>query len=95
MNRSFSPAFLRDLRNRILIDQLITNKLKLPTKQRDGHLRFLCPQCSDFHTATNPNTNLARCFSCKKNFNPIDMVMAVDQCSFIEAIGFLKPLLPA
>ena len=95
MAQRYSSTLLRDLRNRILIDHLITERLKLPSKQRDGYLRFLCPVCNDFHTATNPKTNLARCFSCKKNFNPIDMVMAVDQCTFIEAVRFLTPLLPS
>jgi len=33
---------------------------------------------------------LARCFDCKKNFNPIDMVMTVGKCSFIEAVEKLK-----
>jgi len=30
-----------------------------------------------------------------KNFNPIDMVMTVHQCTFIEDIRLLTPLLPS
>jgi hypothetical protein len=45
-------------------------------------------------TATNPLTNLARCFRCRRNFNPIEMVMAVQECSFVEAVERLKNLLP-
>jgi hypothetical protein len=47
-------------------------------------------QCYCFHTATNHKTNLARCFDCKKNFNPIDLVMAVGKYDFIEAVEYLK-----
>ena len=88
-----SPAFLRSLRNEVSIDVLITSVLNIPFKHSEGHLRFLCPLCSSFHTATNPRINLARCFCCQTNLNPIDMVMAVNNCSFIGAVSFLKPLL--
>ncbi len=53
-------------------------------------LRFRCPVCHGFHTATNPKTNLARCFECQINFNPIDLVMAVTAQSFVETVEFLK-----
>ena len=95
MSQRFSPMFLRLLRNGISIDTLITSTLDIPFKYSENYLRFLCPLCGDFHTATNPKTNLARCFRCQKNFNPIDMVMIVNNCSFIEAVRFLKPLLPS
>ncbi|MBC8555458.1 MAG: hypothetical protein H8D23_38070 [Candidatus Brocadiales bacterium] len=94
MAKCYSPTQLRALRNRIPIDQLIGKELSLLTKRSEGHLRFLCPLCRDFHTAINPKTNLARCFRCEKNFNPIDMVMTVHQCTFIEAVRLLIPLLP-
>ncbi|MEK6621873.1 MAG: hypothetical protein AABZ13_05275 [Planctomycetota bacterium] len=29
------------------------------SKHFEGYFRFLCPLCSEFHTATNPKTNLA------------------------------------
>ena len=93
MSQRLSPGFLRLLRNRIPIDTLITSTLKIPFKHSEEHLRFLCPLCGDFHTATNPGTNLARCFRCQRNFNPIDMVMTINSCSFIEAVRFLEPLL--
>jgi hypothetical protein len=53
-------------------------------------LRFRCPLCYKFHTATNHKTNLARCFDCNKNFNPIDMVSTVENCGFVEAVKILK-----
>ena len=95
MNRKrFSAHLLRALRNRIPIANLISDDLDLPSKESEGYLRFLCPACSEFNTATNPLTNLARCFRCSKNFNPIDMVMAVQECSFVDAVERLKNLLP-
>jgi DNA primase len=91
-NYRFSPELLRLLRNQVNINILITNVLQMPYKTSENQLRFLCPVCSEFNTATNHKTNLARCFRCGKNFNPIDMVMTVQNCSFINAVGFLKQL---
>ncbi len=91
--RRFSPEFLRLIRNQIKLANLITDVLRLPSKTSEDHLRFLCPLCGNFHTAVNPKTNLARCFSCRKNFNPIDMVMAARNLSFREAVYFLEEYL--
>jgi hypothetical protein len=91
----FCSELLRALRNDIPIAQLIRFHLELPCKERDGLLRFLCPRCGEFHTATNPRTNLARCFHCGLNFNPIDLVMAVERCAFVDAVKILRPLLAA
>jgi hypothetical protein len=80
---------LRRLRNQIDIAGLIDH-LALPWKVRDGIFRFLCPLCSDFHTATNPQTNLARCFRCHHNFNPIDLTILVRRTTFLEAVRYLQ-----
>ncbi len=71
---------------------LIRDRLQVPSKIRDGFFRFLCPLCNEFQTAVNPNTNLARCFRCEKNFNTIDLVMAVRGCGFKDSVLFLKNL---
>ncbi len=89
MHRRFSPATLRQLRNDIPIHRLIGDVLGIPCKVREGYFRFLCPLCSDFNTATNPKTNLARCFRCERNFNPIDIVMLDKQLNFVEAVEYL------
>ena len=89
MTERFPPEMLRKLRNEIPINLLINEFLKLPIKQSEGYFRFLCPICSEFVTATNPKTNLARCFRCEKNFNPIDMVMTVKQVNFQSAVDYL------
>lgn len=87
--------YLRRLRNEIPIAHLIEQRLALPSKRSDGTLRFLCPLCADFSTAIHPRINLARCFRCHRNFNPIDLVIQVERCSFLDAVAFLEPLLPA
>jgi len=92
MNRHFSSQELFVLRNHIPIDTLIEKHLKLPSKFSEGFFRFLCPVCHEFQTATNPKTNLARCFRCEKNFNPIDMVMICRGVNFIESVKYLKTI---
>ena len=89
MSKHYPKSLLRMLRNDIPIDMVIADMLKMQRRHCDKHLRFLCPLCYNFHTSTNRKTNLARCFDCTKNFNPIDMVIAVAQCSFTEAVEFL------
>jgi len=90
MSQHYSSDFLRYLRNQIPIDQVIVNLLNLELRDDCETLRFRCPLCCNFHTATNHQTNLARCFDCRKNFNPIDLVITVGKCSFIEAVELLK-----
>lgn len=91
---AYSKELLRRLRNEIPISEVIADILKLENKISEGYFRFLCPVCNEFTTATNPGTNLARCFSCQKNFNPIDMVMIVKHCNFPEAVEYLKAFEP-
>jgi len=80
------------LRNEIPITILIADLLNLENKVSEGYFRFLCPICSGFNTATNQKTNLARCFHCGKNFNPIDMVMHVKRVSFVDAVEYLDEI---
>ena len=93
MPNRFSRNLLFRLRNDIPVHFLITRVLDIPSKISEGYLRFLCPLCSEFNSAINPQANLARCFRCCKNFNPIDLVIAVRDCSFVDAVRFLEPLL--
>jgi DNA primase (bacterial type) len=87
--KRFTQNELFELRNHIPINTLIENRLKMPAKISEGHFRFLCPLCGEFQTATNPKTNLARCFRCEKNFNTIDMVMTCEKALL------LKPSIPS
>ena len=93
MRRRFSSDELFELRNSIPIDTVIKELLALPGKSSEGLFRFLCPICNEFQTATNPRTNLARCFLCRKNFNAIDLVMLVKKAGFIESVTYLKGVL--
>jgi hypothetical protein len=90
MAEHYSANLLRRLRNQIPIDAVIADLLKLEVKNDRNILRFRCPLCYNFHTATNHKTNLARCFDCQKNFNPIDLVMTVGKCGFLDAVEILK-----
>lgn len=89
---TYSQKQLRTLRNEIRIDLLIADVLDLPSKVSQGYFRFLCPLCSEFNTAINPSTNLGRCFRCRRNFNPIDLVMIVDGYSFKQAVEYLRTI---
>jgi DNA primase len=90
MSPRYSANHLRKLRNDIPIARLIGDVLGIPCKVQEGYFRFLCPHCSDFNTATNPKANLARCFRCQRNYNPIDIVMLDKRLNFVEAVEFLS-----
>ena len=90
MKQQFSAQELFNLRNFIPIDMLIEEQLMIPSKISEGFFRFLCPICNEFQTATNPKTNLARCFRCERNFNTIDMVMVCQDMNFVETVKFLQ-----
>jgi len=94
MPRRYPKELLHRIRNEIAIGEVV-RILDLPWKISEGYFRFLCPQCSQFNTATNPRTNLGRCFRCRRNFNPIDLIMVVRALSFLESVDFLSRLLPA
>ena len=84
---------LRALRNDVPVLAVIS-ELRIPLKMRGRRRSFRCPECGRFHTATNPRTNLAHCFPCGRNFNPIDLVKAEHGCSFLEAVSYLQALAP-
>jgi hypothetical protein len=87
--RRFSEQQLFYIRNHIPIDRLMQKTLHIPCKTSEGVFRFLCPLCNEFNTSIKPQTNLARCFRCEKNFNTIDMVMTVNNSTFVEAVDYL------
>jgi len=85
--------YLRRLRNEINFAHLF-RYLRWPHKPTEGKLTFVCPQCGESQTSVNPKTNLARCFRCEKNWNPIDFTIEVHHIAFLEAVGQLENLLP-
>ena len=85
----FSSGQLYALRNEINVKILIEKTLAIPCGLIKGCFRFECPLCNEFDTAVNPKTNLARCFSCEKNFNTIDLTMLIRQTDFVRSVKFL------
>jgi len=77
------------LRNEIPINGLI-RRLDLLRMTRDGQLRIVWPRFREYDTATNPRTNLARCFRWETDFNPIDLVMTMHAVPFFEAVRYLQ-----
>lgn len=80
---------LHALRNQVEIGALLSD-LCIPTRNRGARIYFRCPKCAEYHTATNYRSNLARCFRCMRNFNPIDLVMAERRSTFLDAVGYLE-----
>lgn len=94
MPRYFTDELLRRLRNEISFRQLWTC-LKWPHKRRGDDWAFVCPSCGEIDSKLNPRTNLARCFHCQTNFNPIEFTMSARRCDFVPAVHYLQPLLRA
>jgi DNA primase len=92
MPRRYSKELLQRIRNEVDIREVV-QALAVPWKISEGYFRFLCPLCAEFNTATNPRTNLGRCFRCRRNFNPIDLVMVVRASSFVDSVQFLSSFL--
>ena len=87
--KPFSRHYLRQLRNQISV-QAVLEHIGWPHKYREGRFCFQCPDCSEFLTATNPTTNLGRCFRCGINFNPLDLVLLIHDCDFVTAVYYLQ-----
>ncbi len=47
------------------------------SKQIEGYFRFICIECGEFRATVNPSNNLAHCFCCGRNFNNIDLLLAL------------------
>ncbi len=93
MSDRLSKQHLWRLRNHLPIRSVIADILGIAWKISEGRFRFLCPLCHDFHTATHPDTNLARCFRCQQNFNPIDLTMTQKRYDFLQAVALLDQYL--
>lgn len=89
MTRRFTSGQLTYLRNQVPIVRVIEALPELVTRHDDGKLRFGCPVCHGFNTSINAKANLGRCFDCRNNFNPIELVMGQRQISFVESVKWL------
>lgn len=88
----FSPEHLRALRRDVPLASVIED-LRIPVFRRHSRGVFRCPVCRTPHAALHPRLNLARCFRCERNFNPIDLVIAERGWSFPVAVRYLDNML--
>ena len=87
----FPADLLRRLRNDLPMRVTIAamGRDGPPSKMRDGRFFFLCPACGEMLVAVNPRNNLAHCFSCQRNWNNIDLLLALDH-DFRSAVALLE-----
>jgi hypothetical protein len=85
------PDLLRRIRNDLPMSVAIAalGRDGPPSKIRDGRFCFLCPHCSEMLAYVNPRYNLARCFSCSRNLNNIDLLMTLGY-DFATAVAILE-----
>lgn len=93
MTRRFSSGELKFLRNRVPIDRVM--ETLFGTSIQGSNRRFVCPICGGFDTSVNAGHNLARCFSCRRNFNPIELVMHQLKISFVDSVKWLQSRTPS
>lgn len=87
MTRRFSSGELKFLRNRVSIERVM--ETLVGTSIQDSNRRFVCPICGGLDTSVNAGHNLARCFLCRRNFNPIELVMHQLKISFVDSVKWL------
>jgi len=87
----FPADLLRRLRNELPMRVTIAalGRDGPPSKMRDGRFVFLCPSCGEMLVAVNPRNNLAHCFGCERNWNNIDLLLALDY-DFRSAVTHLE-----
>lgn len=90
MTRRFSSRELSSLRNDIPIERVIGKFLALPSRRKANKRCFACPLCQNFNLSIHQKTNLARCFTCQRNFNAIEIVMAQRKLGFVESVKWIK-----
>jgi predicted RNA-binding Zn-ribbon protein involved in translation (DUF1610 family) len=86
-----SADLLRRLRNDLPMPVTIAalGREGPPAKMSEGYFRFVCPRCGEMRATVNPRNNLAHCFSCQKNTNNIDLLIALDY-DFRAAVTLLE-----
>ncbi len=58
-------------------------------RSREPDLKLSSPYCGEMLAYVNPRNNLAHCFACRKNFNNIDLLLALDH-DFPSAVTLLE-----
>jgi hypothetical protein len=78
-------------RNNMPIREVIY-ALRIPWRMDDQLCRFQCPSCKGWDSTLHPKENIGRCFSCNRNYNPIDLAEIIDNKGFRTAIEWLRVL---
>lgn len=94
MTRRFSSGELRLLRNRVPIDRVVETLFDTPIQNKSGKRLFACPICGGLDTSIHVAHNLVRCFSCQRNFNPIELVMHQMKIGFVDSVKWLQNRMP-
>ena len=73
------PNRLREIRNDLPMQATIhrLGRNGPISKEIEGYFRFLCPDCDELRATVNPRNNLAHCFCCGRNWNNIDLLIAL------------------
>jgi hypothetical protein len=95
MTRRFSSGELRSLRNRIPIDRVVETLFDAPIQNKNGKRRIACPLCGGLDTSIHAACNLVRCFSCRRNFNTIELVMLQMKTGFVDSVKWLQNRMPS
>lgn len=82
---------LRSLRDDVAITNVL-EALGIPIARRGQRVTFRCPDCRRHDTAISEHRNLGHCFRCHARFNTIDLVIAEEECTFLEAVELLDCL---
>lgn len=83
---------LRMARNDVPVQEVLAS-IRPHQSSRPGKLT--CPQCGKAEAKVKIGTNLLRCFACKKNWNPLDLLMAFAGMPFRQAAEHLLQTLRA
>jgi hypothetical protein len=67
---------------------LVINRFRLERRYSKKNLRFRYPVCHGFHTATNPKTNLARCFESGSISTPLIWLWRPPRAALWKRLSF-------
>jgi len=90
----YSKALLWELRTNLPMFHVLVkleDQIHIPIKESEGFMRFLCPYCNEMQATINPSNNLSHCFTCGKNLNNIDLMVA-NGYTFSTGVEILKNL---
>ena len=85
--RRVHPEDVKRIRNEVPVQEVL-GELRPHTPPIGA--RLACPACGAYHAKVKRETNLLRCFGCKQNWNPIDLLVTYGGLSFPAAVERLR-----